>query len=89
MNTDSTSNQCHCQELAKLQEDAFLKTGKPEDSREMWRQYMIIQSPAFQFWDTGDEDLRADGPDGGRQLQFHEICQAVDGQRGLHRRTVW
>ena len=33
--------------LAKLQEDAFLSTGKPdtEDARETWRQDMISRSP--------------------------------------------
>ena len=40
--------------LAKLQEDAFLSTGKPdtEDAKETWRQDMISRSPTFQFWDT-------------------------------------
>ena len=40
--------------LAKLQEDTFLSTGKPdtEDARETWRQDMISRSPTFQFWDT-------------------------------------
>ena len=37
--------------LAKLQEDAFLSTGKPdtEDAKETWRQDMISRSPTFQF----------------------------------------
>lgn len=40
--------------LAKLQEDAFLSTGKPdtEEAKETWRQDMISRSPTFQFWDT-------------------------------------
>ena len=37
--------------LAKLQEDAFLSTGKPdtEDAKETWRQDMISRSPTFHF----------------------------------------
>ena len=40
--------------LAKLQQDAFLRTEGPHDenTKEAWRQAMIIKSPTFQYWDT-------------------------------------
>lgn len=40
--------------LAKLQEDAFSRTGQPhtEEAKETWRQEMINKSPTFQYWDT-------------------------------------
>ncbi len=40
--------------LAKLQEEAFLKTERPHNdkTKEAWRQEMITKSPTFQYWNT-------------------------------------